>query len=119
MGKGIWPLIGAAGYSFATNVQDVGLNHDVKKVKDRLTNDMITQHFKIEDDPHNIIHTKPFARGEEPKLKAPGLYLTCLYFFLYFIFVYFVCLCLHVCHRFRASGIIGGEDDARGKKQQI
>ena len=70
----MWALTGAAGYSYACNMQDVGLNHDVKNVKDRLTNELITQHFKLEDDPNYIIHTKPAARGEEPKLKAPGLY---------------------------------------------
>ena len=72
--KGVWALAGAAGYSYASNMQDVGMNHDVKSVKDRLTNELITKHFKLEDDPNRIIHTKPVGRGEEPKLKAPGLY---------------------------------------------
>ena len=67
----IWPFTGAAGYSLANNMQDIGMNSDIKRIKDKYTNLLIQKHFKLENDPARIIHTNP-RDGGEPNLKAPG-----------------------------------------------
>ena len=50
----------------------VGMNHDIKREKDKFTNELITKHFDISNDPDNIIHTKPNHKHAQPQLKAPG-----------------------------------------------
>ena len=47
-------------------MQDIGMNHDIKRLKDQFTNELVSKHFEESKDPNNIIHTK------DNNLKAPG-----------------------------------------------
>ena len=51
-------------------MQDIGMNGDIKRIKDKYTNLLIQKHFSLENDPDRIIHTNP--RNGEPNLKAPN-----------------------------------------------
>ena len=74
--KGIYAVNGSGKYSLISNMQDIGMNSDIKREKDRFTNELISKYFKIEDDIDNVIHSKP-QKGGESNLKAPGFEWQC------------------------------------------